>query len=166
MKYEIIGGNMPVVICQFDVGDSVVTQAGGMSWHTEGVMVNTEGRGGLGKMFGRALAGESMFQNVYTATRNNQEIAFASNFPGSILPVELTGQNNLIVQKQCFLASDLKVNTSIFFQKRLGAGFFGGEGFMNTVVKGPGKVYIQSMPLRKLRESLKIGTENNQNKQK
>lgn len=143
MKYEIKGGSLPVVICTLDQGESMVTQAGGMSWHTQGIKVETKGRGGIGKMIGRAFSGESMFQNKYTSQGNQEEIAFASTFPGAILPVEISSTNELIVQKRAFLASQEGVDTGVFFQKKLAAGFFAGEGFIMIKLSGDGLAFLE-----------------------
>lgn len=143
MKYEIKGGSLPVVICKLDRGEKVLTQTGGMSWHTQDISVSTGGTGGLGKMFKRALAGESMFQNTYEAHSDNQEIAFASSFPGDIIDVEVGRDEGLIIQKKAFLASDVTVSTDIFFQQKLGAGLFGGEGFIMLKLYGHGTAFLE-----------------------
>ena len=143
MKYEIKGGSLPVVICKLDRGGKVLTQTGGMSWHTQDISVSTGGTGGLGKMFKRALAGESMFQNTYEAHSDNQEIAFASSFPGDIIDVEVGVDKGLIIQKKAFLASDVTVSTDIFFQQRLGTGLFGGEGFIMLKLYGHGMAFLE-----------------------
>lgn len=143
MKYEIKGGTLPVVVCSLDAGESIVSEAGAMSWHTASIKVETKGRGGIGKMFGRAFSGESMFQNIYKANGTSGEIAFASSFPGSIEALDISPSNNFIVQKRSFLASDETVETSVFFQKKLGAGFFGGEGFIMQKLAGNGTAFIE-----------------------
>ena len=98
MKYEIIGGNLPVAICKLNVGDEVCCEGGAMSWMDDGIRMHTEG-GGLGKMFGRAFSGESMFRNRYVAERAG-EIAFSSKFPGDIKAVELSEGRSFIIQKK------------------------------------------------------------------
>ena len=143
MKYKIEGGSLPVVICKLDRGEKVLTQSGGMSWHTQDISVSTGGTGGIGKMFKRAFAGESMFQNTYEAHSDNQEIAFASSFPGDIIDVRVGEGRGLVVQKEAFLASDVTVSTDIFFQQRLGAGLFGGEGFIMLKLYGHGMAFLE-----------------------
>lgn len=118
-----------------------------MSWMTDGIRMDTEG-GGIGKVFGRMFSGETLFRNRYTAERDG-EIAFASSFPGSIIAVELSAGRTVIAQKRSFLASDAGVDMEIFFQKRLGKGFFGGEGLFNTCISSPGKIVLQTMPVQK-----------------
>ncbi len=94
-------------------------------------------------MFGRAFYGESMFMNRYTATGGDGVIAFASSFPGCIRTFEIMPGSDIVVQKSAFLASTLGVELSIFFQKRLGAGFFGGEGFIMQRLSGNGIAFVE-----------------------
>ncbi len=143
MKYQIIGEPLPVAICTLEAGQSVITERGSMSWMTPNLRMETQGTGGLGKMIGRAFSGESMFQNKYTAENGVGQIAFASSFPGSIRAYEIAPGNELIVQKSGFLASDETVTLSVFFQKKLGAGFFGGEGFIMQKLSGHGTALIE-----------------------
>ena len=217
MKYEIKGTPLPVAICQLEAGESMITERGSMSWMSPNMEMETNA-GGIGKALGRMFSGESLFRNTYTARGGQGMIAFASSFPGSIVPFEIAPGKELIVQKSGFLASENTVDVSVYIQKRLGAGFFGGEGFImqrlsghgtafvefdgavmeydlaagqsivldtgylaameatcnmeirqvpglknkllggeglfNTVVTGPGKVYIQTMPINKVADSL------------
>ncbi len=140
MNYEIIGGNLPAAIVKMESGQGVYCEGGAMSWMTQGIEMKTEG-GGLGKMFGRALSGESLFRNHYVAKQSG-EIAFASSFPGDIRAYELNG-NSIIAQKGSFLASDEGVEMSVFFQKKIAGGFFGGEGFIMQKFTGNGTVLIE-----------------------
>lgn len=141
MKYEIKGGNLPVVVCELDNGETMVTESGAMSWMSPNLEMNTSG-GGMGKMFGRLFTGESMFQNRYTAHGHGM-IAFASSFPGSIRAVEIRPGHEVIVQKTAFLASEEGVELSTFFQKKLGTGFFGGEGFILQKLSGSGMAFLE-----------------------
>lgn len=147
MRYEIQGDTLPVVICYLDGGEKMITEKGAMSWMSPNMHMETSTNGGIGKAFGRMFSGESMFQNIYTAQGGPGMIAFASCFPGSILPYQISPGRELIVQKSGFLASEAGVNLSVFFQKRLGSGFFGGEGIFNTVITGPGHIWLQTMPI-------------------
>ncbi len=142
MKYEIKGGAFPVVICYLDKGEQMITESGSMVWQTPNFKMDTKG-GGLGKMFSKAISGESIFQNVYTAGSDNAMIAFGSSFPGSIVPVEIGAGKEFIVQKRAFLASTAGVELSIHFSKKLGAGFFGGEGFIMQRLSGNGIAFIE-----------------------
>jgi uncharacterized protein (AIM24 family) len=98
--------------------------------------------GGLGKMFSKALTGESMFQNIYTA-KGDGLIAFGCSFPGRILPVEVGKGVDLIVQKRSFLAGETGVEISVTFNKKLGVGLFGGEGFIMQRLSGHGMAFIE-----------------------
>ena len=142
MQYEIKGGNFPVVICSLENGEKMITERGSMCWMSPNMQMETRG-GGLGKMFSKAFSGESMFQNHYTARGGAGMIAFASSFPGQIKAVEIGPGREMIVQKSAFLASEAGVNLSIHFQKRLGAGFFGGEGFIMQRLSGSGTAFVE-----------------------
>lgn len=143
MRYEIQGDTLPVVICYLDGGEKMITEKGAMSWMSPNMHMETSTNGGIGKAFGRMFSGESMFQNIYTAQGGPGMIAFASCFPGSILPYQISPGRELIVQKSGFLASEAGVNLSVFFQKRLGSGFFGGEGFIMQRLAGEGMVFLE-----------------------
>ena len=220
MEYKIVGEPLPVVICDVQPGETLITERGSMSWMSPNMKMETTSNGGFGKALGRMFAGEAFFQNKYTAQGGKGMIAFASSFPGSIKAFEIGPGKELIVQKSGFLASEAGVELSVFFQKKFGAGFFGGEGFImqklsgrgiafieidgsvqeyelqagesmivdtgylaamdatcsvdvqttggvkntlfggeglfNTVVKGPGRIYLQTMPISKIREGLRI----------
>ena len=142
MQYEIKGGNFPVVICNLENGEKMITERGSMCWMSPNMQMETKG-GGLGKMFSKAFSGESMFQNHYTARGGAGMIAFASSFPGEIKALEIGPGREMIVQKSAFLAAEAGVNLSIHFQKRLGAGFFGGEGFIMHRLSGSGMAFVE-----------------------
>ena len=142
MKYEIKGGSFPVVICSLENGENMITEKGSMAWMSPNMQMETHG-GGLGKMFSKAFSGESMFQNHYTARGGPGLIAFTSSFPGEIRAVEIAPGREMIVQKTAFLASEAGVNLSIHFQKRLGAGLFGGEGFIMQRLSGCGTAFVE-----------------------
>ena len=113
-----------------------------MVWMTPNMEMETSA-GGLGKAFGRMFSGESIFQNIYTARDGSGMIAFASSFPGSIRAVEITPDRPVVVQKTAFLAAQREVDLSVFFQKKLGAGFFGGEGFIMQKLSGRGTAFLE-----------------------
>ena len=142
MEYKIIGEPMPVVECQLNPGESMITERGSMCWMSPNMQMAT-GAGGIGKAFGRMFSGESMFQNTYTAQGGPGMIAFASSFPGSIRVFDITPDRPIVVQKAGFLASEQGVDLSIFFQKKAGAGFFGGEGFIMQKLSGQGTAFIE-----------------------
>ena len=141
MRYEIRGGEFPVVICELNDGEAMITERGSMVWQTPNMEMETRG-GGLGKMLSRAFSGESLFQNIYTA-RGAGSIAFGTSFPGKILPMEIGPGREIIVQKRSFLASTPGVTMEIFFNKKLGAGLFGGEGFIMQRLSGEGLVFVE-----------------------
>lgn len=142
MQYEIKGGNFPVVICHLENGEKMITEKGSMVWMSPNMQMETRG-GGLGKMFSKAFSGESMFQNVYTSKNGPGMIAFASSFPGAIKEVVIAPGREMIFQKSAFLASEEGVELSIHFQKKLGTGFFGGEGFIMQKLSGNGTAFIE-----------------------
>ena len=143
MKYEIQGGTLPVVICQLDAGETMITEGGAMSWMSPNMKMETTSNGGLGKALGRMFAGEKLFQNRYTAQGGEGHIAFASSFPGSIRAFEITPGKEYIFQKKTFLAGESGINLSVHFQKKLGAGLFGGEGFILQKISGKGTVFAE-----------------------
>ena len=142
MRYSIQGDTLPVVICELDAGEKIITEGGGMAWMSPNMKMETTG-GGIGKMFGRALSGDTLFQNIYTAERTNGMISIASSFPGSIKAFEITPGNAMILQKSAFLASSRGVELSMHFRKKLGSGLFGGEGFILQKLSGNGIAFAE-----------------------
>ena len=143
MRYQIQGDNMPIVVCALEDGESVVCEAGAMSWMSPNMQMETKAKGGVGGFFGRALSGESGFQNVYTARGGGGLIAFTSSYVGNILAVEITPDKPIIIQKRAFLASTPDVNMEVFFQKKIGTALFGGEGFIMQKLSGSGIVFLE-----------------------
>ena len=143
IKYEIEGGNLPVVICYPEAGQTLCSENGAMSWMSPNMKMDTNTGGGLKKMFGRMFSGESLFMNEYTAQGGRGMIAFASSFPGSIIPYEVTPGNGIIVQKRGFLAMEKGLELSVYLQRKLGTGFFGGEGFIMQKITGNGLVFLE-----------------------
>ena len=139
MQYEIKGDQLPVVVCTLQPGESMITERGAMSWMTSNMRMETQA-GGVGKALGRMFSGESMFQNKYTAEGGAGLIAFASSFPGEIRALNIQPGQNIICQKSAFLAAEPGVELSVHFKKKLGAGFFGGEGFIMQKLSGSGMV--------------------------
>ncbi|MBD5118743.1 MAG: TIGR00266 family protein [Clostridiales bacterium] len=142
MRYNITGEPMPVVICDVEANESMITEKGSMVWMSPNMEMQTSA-GGIGKAFGRMFSGESMFQNIYTARGGPGMIAFASSFPGSIRAVDITPDHPVVVQKSGFLASEAGVELSVFFQKKAAAGFFGGEGFILQKLSGYGTAFLE-----------------------
>ena len=143
IKYEIEGGSLPVVICYPEMGQTLCTQSGAMSWMSPNMQMQTNSGGGIKKALGRLFSGDSIFMNEYTPQGGNGMIAFASSFPGSIIPFEITNGNGIIVQKSGFLAMEKGLDLSVFFQKSLGRGFFGGEGFIMQRISSEGTAFVE-----------------------
>ena len=143
IKYEIEGGNLPVLICHPEAGQTLCTESGAMSWMSPNMKMETNSGGGIKKMFGRLFSGESLFMNEYTPMGGAGTIAFASSFPGSIIPYEVKEGSGIIVQKRGFLAMEKGLELSMYFQKSLGKGLFGGEGFIMQKITGNGMVFLE-----------------------
>ena len=141
MRYEIKGGAFPVVVCELADGEQMITEKGSMVWMSPNMQMDTRG-GGLGKMFSKAFFGESIFQNIYTA-RGAGMIAFGSSFPGQIKAVTIAPGQDMILQKTAFLAAEPGVELSIHFNKKLGTGLFGGEGFIMQRLSGSGVAFAE-----------------------
>ena len=143
IKYEIKGGDLPVVVCYPEAGQCLKTERGAMSWMSPNMQMTTNAGGGFGGVLGRMVTGESIFMNEYRAQGGPGMIAFASSFPGSIIPYHVTPGNDIIIQKRGFLAMEENLQLSVAFQRKLGAGFFGGEGFIMQRVSGDGLVFME-----------------------
>ncbi len=143
MRYQIQGEMLPVVICQLEGGEKMITEGGAMSWMSPNMKMETTSNGGIGKALGRAFAGEHLFQNVYTAMGGAGMIAFASSFPGSIRAFEIGPGQDMIFQKSSFLAAESGVQLAVHFRKKLGSGLFGGEGFIMQKVSGQGTMFAE-----------------------
>lgn len=143
MKFEIRGETLPVVILTLESGESVFTQSGGMAWMSDGFEMKTNMEGGLFGGIARKLAGETLFMTTYTCKREGGTIAFASSFPGKIIPLQIAPGQSIICQKKAFLCAERTIKLEIFFRKKLAAGLFGGEGFILEKVTGPGMCFIE-----------------------
>ncbi|MBE6071758.1 MAG: TIGR00266 family protein [Clostridium butyricum] len=143
MQYKIQGEPLPVVTCTLEAGERMITEKGSMSWMSPNMKMETTTNGGIGKALGRMFSGEALFQNIYTAEGGEGMIAFAASFPGSIRAIEITPNQSIIVQKSAFLASEAGVNLSVHFQKKIGSGLFGGEGFIMQKLSGQGTAFIE-----------------------
>ncbi|MCC3866882.1 TIGR00266 family protein [Terrisporobacter mayombei] len=141
MNYEIVGKVVPSVEVSLSSGESMFTQSGGMFYQTEGIKMDTNTRGGLLKGIGRMFAGESMFMATYTAMQD-AKIAFASTVPGSIIPINVS-EGRFTIQKGAFLAAESSVELKTIFNKKMGTGFFGGEGFILQELRGRGTAFLE-----------------------
>ena len=143
MKYRIIGDTVPAVEMLLNTGESVYSQKGGMVWQSTGIQMKTNTNGGIMKGIGRMFSGESLFMNVFEATADNSLIAFGSTVPGKVMPINLTGNPGIIAQKGAFLCAEKSVNLSVTFTKKIGAGLFGGEGFILQDISGDGMAFLE-----------------------
>jgi uncharacterized protein (TIGR00266 family) len=143
VSYRIDGTTLQVVTIQLQAGEVIYSESGGMSWMSANVEMKTHTGGGLGKMFKRALSGESLFITDFSVNSGSGMVAFASEFPGKIIPFDLGPGQSLIIQKDAFMCAEKSVDVDLHFRKRLGAGIFGGEGFIMQKVTGPGLVFAE-----------------------
>ena len=143
MQYKIVGTPFPAVICDVNPGETLITESGSMAWMSPNMKMETTSGGGIGKALGRMFAGENLFLNRYTAQGGAGQIAFASSFPGSIMPFEITPGKSMIVQKKSFLAGTEGVDISLHFRKKIGTGLFGGEGFIMQKLSGNGIAFVE-----------------------
>lgn len=142
MNYEIVGGAYPAVVCHLQAGEKMQNESGSMTWMDPCMEMATTGGGSVGKMFGRMLSAETVFMNVYTA-REDGMIAFGSSFPGSIKALDISPDHEVVVQKRSFLASEMGVDLSVFFNHKAKTGIFGGEGFIMQRLSGEGTAFIE-----------------------
>lgn len=142
MQFKIEGTVFPMLEIQLNRGETVFTESGGMAWMSQNIRMSTNTRGGLMAGLGRALAGESLFMVSYTCEGNSGQVVFTPEAPGRILNMTLAANQSLICQKDAFLCAEDSAQMKMYFQKRLGAGIFGGEGFILQQVTGPGEVFL------------------------
>ena len=143
MEYEIKGGSFPIVECTLKSGESMVNQSGSMAWMDSTITMETSSNGGIKKVVGRLFTNEKLFQNIYTSNKDGSKIAFGTCVPGSIVAMKLEPGKAVICQKSAFLASYGNVELSTFFNKKIGVGLFGGEGFIMQKLTGDGIVFIE-----------------------
>lgn len=142
ITHRIEGTTLPVLIVNLKPGERVYSSSGGMSWMTQQVEMETNAGGGLGKMFKRVLSGESLFIVDYFVNSGEGEVAFAAEFPGKIVELDLANGQQMIVQKDSFMCAEKEVDVDMHFRKKIGAGFFGGEGFILQKLTGPGMAFV------------------------
>ncbi len=142
MEYKIIGTTMQVVECTLRSGETLQCQTGAMKYMDAGIEMKTGSAGGVGGFIKRKMTGESGFLNIYTATADGQRVAFGHTFPGNIFGIDVSRQS-IVCQRRSFLASEPSVDLQIAFQKKLGAGFFGGEGFIMQRLAGSGMALVE-----------------------
>lgn len=143
MKYEIIGTVMQTLDVHLVQGESIYTESGGMAWMRGNIAMDTSTHGGVMSGLGRALAGESLFMTTYTCQSPNGLVVFTPEVPGKVLDVELQSGQSLICQKDAFMCAQSTVKLEMHFRKQLGAGLFGGEGFILQKITGPGIAFLE-----------------------
>ncbi len=143
MEYTINGTVMQTVEVVLGKGEAMYTESGGMAWMSANVAMKTNAKGGLMAGLGRKLAGESLFMTTYTCEGEKCFVAFTLEAPGKIIPLELQAGQVIIAQKDAFMCAQPSVKLEMHFRKRLGAGLFGGEGFILQKITGPGIVFLE-----------------------
>ena len=143
MRYAISGTVLQSLEVQLDAGETMFTESGGMSWMSDGIEMETNTRGGLMSGLGRALSGESLFMTTYTSRVQNGMITFTPEAPGKVLPLQLAPNQMIITQKDAFMCAQGSVKIEMHFRKKLGAGLFGGEGFILQKLTGPGVAFLE-----------------------
>lgn len=145
IDYELIGDDMQAVLISLDPGEMVQAEAGAMMFMTDGVQMNTGTGGGLLKGVKRIFSGESFFITTFQYNGSAQgTVAFAAPYPGKIIPLELGQTGSILCQRDAYLCSAYGIDISIAFTKRLGAGFFGGEGFVLQRLSGDGLSFVHA----------------------
>ncbi len=156
VDYEIFGDDMQTVEVELDPGEVVIAEAGAMNWMEDGISFEAKmgdgsqpDKGFMGKLFDagkRAVSGESLFITHFTNTGSGKKrVAFSAPYPGKIIPVDMSKiGGDLICQKDAFLCAALGTEVSIAFNQKLGAGFFGGEGFILQRLLGDGMAFIHA----------------------
>ena len=141
IKYHILGTIQQTLAVELQPNQAIYSDAGAMSWMTTSVNMNTTTGGGLGGMFKRAVSGATVFIVNYTAAGEPGQASFSTDFPGKVLPVELDAGQSIIMHKHAFLCAEKSVMLDVFFTRKLGAGMFGGEGFVLQKLTGPGMAF-------------------------
>ena len=143
IKYRIDGTIQQTLLVDLEDGQTIVSDAGGMSWMTRSVSMNTRSTGGIGGLLKRAVSGATLFLVDFAAHGAAGHVAFSADFPGKILPIELAGAQTIVMHKHAFLCAEKSVTLDIFFNRRLGAGLFAGEGFVLQKLTGPGAAFVE-----------------------
>ncbi|MBO9338060.1 MAG: TIGR00266 family protein [Chloroflexus sp.] len=143
LRYKIIGTTMQAVILEVPAGQTVFSERGGMSWMSANVQMQTNMEGGLGGAFKRMFSGESIFMVNFTPQGGPGIIGFSAEFPGKIVPLNLGPGQTMICQKDAFMCAERSVSLDIHFRRKLGAGLFGGEGFIMQKITGPGLAFVE-----------------------
>lgn len=142
MRYDIAGTVMQTVTIELAEKEGLFANTGSMSWMTPNIRMETTAKGGIWEGIKRSFAGGSLFLATFTGAGPGAKVTFAGDLPGKVVPMELAQGEARICQKEAFLAAQESVTFDIFFQKRLGAGLVGGEGFILQRLTGPGTAFV------------------------
>jgi uncharacterized protein (TIGR00266 family) len=144
ISHEIVGDDMQAVILTLGAGDEIRAEAGAMTFMTDGITMDARMTGGLlGGLKRKLLAGESLFLTYFKSTVPSARVAFSGPYPGKIIRFPLQN-SSMLCQRDSFLCASGNIDINIAFTKRLGAGFFGGEGFILENLEGSGDVFVHS----------------------
>ena len=143
IKYHILGTVQQTLVIELQPKQLVYSDAGAMSWMTSTISMNTTTGGGLGGMLKRAVSGGTAFIIDFAANGADGQVAFSTDFPGKILPIELPAGQTVVLHKHAFLCAEKTAPLDVFFTRKLGAGLFGGEGFILQKLSGPGMVFAE-----------------------
>jgi len=147
MQHEIVGSNMPVLEIHLDPGESVIAVSGELSWMTASIAMKTHtqhaGGGGLFGAFTRAVSGGSFFMTEYSAQGTAGTVAFAAKIPGHIVPVTVAPGQEYMIHRHGFLCGTSEAVLGIGFQQSLGAGIFGGNGFLLQRLSGSAQAWVE-----------------------
>ncbi len=143
LQYHIMGTVQQTLACDLQPGQTIYSDTGAMSWMTASASMNTTSGGGLGGMLKRAVAGGTAFIIDFSAQGQPGQVAFTTDFPGKILPVELEAGQSIVMHKHAFLCAEKSVTLDVFFTRKPGVGMFGGEGFILQKLTGPGMAFAE-----------------------
>ncbi len=145
LDHKIFGDDMQAVEFTLNKGEAIRSEVGSMLYMTPGIEMKTRVEGGIWKGVKRAITGESFFLTTYqNIVEKDEIIAFAAPYPGKIITLELSNTGSYLCQRDSYLCSDTNVEVEVALTKRLGAGFFGGEGFILQELSGEGQAFIHA----------------------
>jgi len=142
LNYQILGSVMPMVEIRLRRDERLYAQSGAMQWMDQNIKMDTEMKGGVFGALKRQVSGESMFVQYFTGLADDAVVAFGHTYPGNIIPIDLS-QGSIVCQRRAFLCAFDTVEYDVYFQRRIGAGFFGGEGFIMQKLSGRGTAFIE-----------------------
>lgn len=144
MEYKITGDNLQLVTISLKAGETVYAEAGVMNHMSDNITMQARSRGGIMKGLKRMVTGESFFITEFTANMGDGYVAFGGNVPGTIEAIPISAEKDFLTQRDAFLCAETGVDMDIAFTRKLGAGFFGGEGFILQKYSGQGKLFIHA----------------------